>query len=78
MGWSDVPLTRLAGTAQERIAPDPEPVVLELARYGEADLLCYRAEGPEALAQRQHAQWQPWLDWAEARTTGRSCASPRG
>ncbi len=60
-----MPLTRLAGTVQERIAPDPEPVALELARYGESDLLCYRAEGPEALVQRQHALWQPWLDWAE-------------
>jgi chaperone required for assembly of F1-ATPase len=64
MSWADVPLTRLAGTAQERIVPDPEPVMLEIARYGETDLLCYRADGPEALMQRQHAQWQPWLDWA--------------
>ncbi len=64
MGWGDVPLTRLAGTVQERIAPDPEPVALELARYAETDLLCYRAEGPEALVQHQHELWQPWLDWA--------------
>ena len=64
MGWGDVPLTRLAGTAQERIVPDPGPVVREIARYGETDLLCYRAEEPEALVQRQQAQWQPWLDWA--------------
>ena len=65
MDWADVPLTRLAGTAQERIAPDPEPVALEIARYGETDLLCYRADGPDALVQRQQALWQPWLDWAE-------------
>ncbi len=64
MSYADVPLTRLAGTAQERIAPDPEPVVLELARYAETDLLCYRAHHPEALVQRQSGQWQPWLDWA--------------
>lgn len=64
MGWGDVPLTRLAGTAQERIAADPEPVILEIARYAETDLLCYHAEGPEELVQRQQAQWQPWLDWA--------------
>ncbi|HEX3351050.1 MAG TPA: ATP12 family protein [Acetobacteraceae bacterium] len=64
MTYRDVPLTRLAGTAQERIAPDPEPVVLELTRYGESDLLCYRAACPEALVERQRAAWQPWLDWA--------------
>lgn len=65
MSYHDVPMTRLAGTAQERIAPDPEPVVLEIARYGESDLLCYRAETPDALVQRENEAWQPWLDWAE-------------
>ncbi len=67
MDWTDVPLTRLAGTAQECIAPDPEPVALEIARYGETDLLCYRADGPEALARRQSEQWDPWLNWAASR-----------
>jgi chaperone required for assembly of F1-ATPase len=59
----DVPLTRLAGTAQARIAPDPAPTIEGLAAYGETDLLCYRA--PESsLAARQAAAWQPLLDWA--------------
>ncbi len=65
--FADLMLTRLAGTAQARIAPDPEPVVLELARYGGTDLLCYRAEAPPELVARQAAAWQPWLDWAERR-----------
>ncbi len=64
MSFADTPLTRLAGTAQERIAPDPTPTVEGLARYAEADLLCYRADHPEMLAQRQARAWQPWLDWA--------------
>ena len=64
----DVPLTRVAGTAQERIAPDPTPTVAALARYGDGDLLCYRAEAPAVLVERQAALWQPWLDWAQART----------
>jgi chaperone required for assembly of F1-ATPase len=67
ISYGDVPLTRIAGTAQERIAPDPEPVVLELARYAESDLLCYRAQTPPALAALQARDWQPWLDWAESR-----------
>ena len=58
-----VPLTRLAGTAQDRIAPDPAPTAQALARYAETDLLCYRATHPEALVIRQVRQWQPWLDW---------------
>ena len=71
MSYADVPLTRIAGTAQLRIAPDPEPIALELARYGGSDLLCYRATHPDALVQREHAAWQPWLDWAERRTGAR-------
>lgn len=63
MSMEDVPLTRLAGTAQDRIAPDPAPVAHALARYAETDLLCYRADRPEALAARQALMWQPWLDW---------------
>jgi len=67
MSFADTPLTRMAGTAQERVGPRAEAVALELARYGESDLLCYRAEEPEALVQRQMEQWHPWLDWAERR-----------
>ena len=60
---ADIPLTRLAGTAQERIAPDPAPMVEGLAQYAESDLLCYRAED-RRLAAIQAAEWQPLLDWA--------------
>lgn len=59
----DIPLTRLVGTAQERIAPDPGATVAALARYAETDLLCYRAED-RRLAERQAASWDPVLDWA--------------
>ncbi len=66
MSYADLPLTRLAGTAQERIAPDPEPVAVELSQYGQSDLLCYRAPHPPGLAALQAERWQPWLDWAAA------------
>ena len=39
-------------------------VVAAIAAYGDTDLLCYRAEEPEALRDRQAAAWDPWLDWA--------------
>lgn len=64
MSFADTPLTRLAGTAQQRIAPDPVPTINAIARYAESDLLCYRAEGPDKLVSRQEREWQPWLDWA--------------
>lgn len=63
MSFADTPLTRLAGTALERIAPDPNPTIDAIARYGESDLLCYRAESPSKLVDRQSREWQPWLDW---------------
>jgi chaperone required for assembly of F1-ATPase len=57
----DLPLTRLAATAQQRILPDPGPTIEALARYAENDLLCYRADFPEDLAALQAARWQPLL-----------------
>jgi chaperone required for assembly of F1-ATPase len=64
MTFADTPLTRLAGTAQQRVAADPAPAADAIADYAETDLLCYRAEAPAALVRRQAAAWQPWLDWA--------------
>jgi chaperone required for assembly of F1-ATPase len=76
MSWEDVPLTRLTGTAAERIAPEPSATIAAIAKYAETDLLCYRAED-EALAARQDAAWQPWLDWAQA-TFGAELRVTRG
>jgi chaperone required for assembly of F1-ATPase len=63
MRQEDVPLTRLLSAAQDRIAPDPKPMVEGLTRYGETDLLCYRA-ADHRLAARQAEVWQPVLEWA--------------
>jgi chaperone required for assembly of F1-ATPase len=58
-------LTGLANAAIDRVAPDPASFSAGLARYGEADLICYRAEGPAPLAARQAAAWDPILAWAQ-------------
>lgn len=62
-----MPLTGLANAAIDQVAPNPAPFAADLARYGESDLLCYRAELPEPLVERQAAQWDPLLDWARTR-----------
>jgi len=62
-----MPLTGLANTAIERIAPDPATFAAGLAAWGESDMLCYRAESPEPLVARQAGAWDPLLDWARAR-----------
>ena len=64
MDYADVPLTRLAGTAQLRIVPDPAPSAAAIAAYGASDLLCYRAAQPPTLVTLQQEAWDPWLEWA--------------
>ena len=62
-----MPLTRLAATAIDRTAAQRDLLVVETANYAATDLVCYRAEHPPALAARQHAVWQPLVDWAALR-----------
>ena len=62
-----MPLTGLANAAIDRVAPDPKLFAQGLARYAEADLACYRAEGPRALVARQAESWDSLLAWARRR-----------
>ncbi|MCK8456696.1 ATP12 family chaperone protein [Sphingomonas faeni] len=62
-----MPLTGLANAATDPIANDPTQFAARLAAYGESDLLCYRADGPPPLVERQAATWDPLLAWARGR-----------
>ena len=62
-----LPLTRLVSTALDRASPHRDAVIAEIAKYATTDLLCYRADEPHELVERQRQIWQPLLDWAEAR-----------
>lgn len=62
-----MPLTGLANAAIDRVEPDREAFAAGLAKYGEADLFCYRAESPVILAERQEREWGPLLAWARRR-----------
>jgi chaperone required for assembly of F1-ATPase len=59
-----MPVTRLVNTALDGVAMDTQAVFEDILRFSASDLLCYRAEGPELLVQRQTEQWDPVLDWA--------------
>lgn len=61
-----MPVTRAANSAIERVTPQRAEVAVMLAAYAETDLLCHRAETPEALARLQAEAWDPLLDWAAA------------
>ena len=66
-----MPLTQLACRTLDRTAEGREAVARQLAGYAGTDLLCYRAAHPPELAQRQHALWQPLVDWAVLRYDAR-------
>jgi chaperone required for assembly of F1-ATPase len=59
-----MPLTRLANAIIDAVAPAPGPVRDDVARYLGSDMMCYRAEQPERLVQRQTDTWDPVLAWA--------------
>lgn len=62
-----MPLTGLANAAIDRVAPHKEAFANDLARYAEADLACYRAEGPQGLIDRQAKEWDALLGWGQRR-----------
>ena len=61
-----MPLTQLCCTALDLAQPRAAELAAEIAAYGATDLLCYRAEAPAALVERQARLWQPLLDWVAA------------
>jgi len=63
---AEMPLTRAANSAIDRVMPEREAVAAIIAAYGEADLICYRAPHPRGLARRQGEAWDPLLAWADA------------
>ncbi len=62
-----MPLTGLANAAIDRVAPDPAAFAAGLAKYAEGDLLCYRADGPAPLSEREERLWDPLIAWARRR-----------
>ncbi|WP_434289241.1 ATP12 family chaperone protein [Celeribacter sp. SCSIO 80788] len=60
-----MPATRGANAAIDKVAVQHAEVADMLSDYGDSDLLCYRAEHPRELVERQEAAWDPLLDWAE-------------
>ncbi|WP_300033916.1 ATP12 family chaperone protein [uncultured Roseobacter sp.] len=59
-----MPFTRTVNAAIDKVAVQHGEVAGLLADYGDSDLLCYRAEGPDSLVARQSEQWDPFLEWA--------------
>jgi chaperone required for assembly of F1-ATPase len=62
---ASMPLSKLAITAIDGVASHMADVAAEIVKFAGSDLICYRAEAPEALRVLQAAAWDPMLRWAE-------------
>jgi chaperone required for assembly of F1-ATPase len=59
-----MPLTRLANSIIDGVAPSPRPVAAEIEKFLGTDMLLYRAAEPAGLVALQRQRWDPVLDWA--------------
>ncbi len=59
-----MPLVKFANTAIDRVTPQRDYVIEEIARFAASDLVCYRAAHPQPLVDRQCETWQPLVGWA--------------
>lgn len=66
MDLVSMPAMRLANTAIDGVATDPQAVLEDMLRFAASDLLCYRAGEPQELAARQSQSWDPVIDWARS------------
>ena len=60
-----MPHTRLANSVLDGVVDRFDEVADDAAKYAATDLLCYRADAPDRLVERQAAAWDPVLDWVE-------------
>lgn len=75
--FNNLPLTRLLFHAVETTPHARSQVEREIAAYAGTDLICFRAEQPQSLNQRQEELLEPVCQWTEeefgialARSTG--------
>ena len=57
-------ITRMAYGALDRTTDAWESAAAEAARFAGTDLVCYLADGPAILRDRQQAAWAPLREWA--------------
>lgn len=60
----EMPVTCLVNTAIDRVKDRMDEIADEVVAYGGNDLICYRADDPDDLVQRQCQLWDPYVAWA--------------
>jgi chaperone required for assembly of F1-ATPase len=61
-----MPLSKLAITALDGVAKHLDDVAADIVKFAGSDMICYRAEAPEALTVLQASAWDPILAWARS------------
>ena len=59
-----MPMTRLVNSAIDGVATRLADVRADIVAFAASDLVCYRAEEPGPLVQRQRQHWDPVIVWA--------------
>ena len=59
-----MPLTRYANSVIDGVIERADDVRADILKYAGSDLVCYRADGPSPLVDRQRKAWDPILAWA--------------
>lgn len=57
----NMPATRAVNATLDKVSVNKNEIIDMLTEYGGADLLCYRADAPRELAERQIKAWDPIL-----------------
>ena len=58
-----MPVTKSANSAVDKVTPQFDAVADMLGEYAGTDLLCYRASQPAELVRGKRAAWDPLLAW---------------
>jgi chaperone required for assembly of F1-ATPase len=66
-----MPVMRLVNTAIDGVAAETQAVIEDILRFASSDLVCYRADAPAGLVERQQEAWDPIIDWARERLGAR-------
>ena len=61
-----MPMTQMTLTVIDIASTQRSAIINGIVRYGETELVCQRAADPVDLIEKQHAVWQPYLDWCKA------------
>lgn len=59
-----MPMTRLVNSVIDGVSQTQAEVAAEIVKFAGSDLLCYRANSPDRLVNRQTTLWDPILAWA--------------